>query len=356
MEINRKTFFGLHFDVRKEEVGSHTVPAECLIQALDGLQRTVHLVAMMQSRKEIKTRARVTREIEDNYQLHCNVPKEGSYFQGAFVAARQEILFEPLEIETVAETTRQLLSSIGHADNEEFKNVVPDSAYRLPLLGSIEKIFSKRSGNVGLIVEDAHGIALLDDEKAGISIDRLREYGKEPTETATIVTGYLTRVDFRERKLFLQLPTTNRTISCNYNEIVEPILLESPRDLIQVVGTIELDDNGDPERITDVDEVHPVDTNDVDILDLLGKDLKPNKLNNLWIKVNLSDDKQTYSAEYFDLDIFVTAYTREDLLDSLEAEIDFLWRNIAKSDDTDLTPKAKTLKKTLLGLFKEIAT
>lgn len=354
MDLERETFFGLHFEPRHDGKGAHVLPAQNLVQALEGLQRTIHLVAMMKEGREVKTRARVTRDIEERFQLHCEVPEHGSYYQPTFIAERDQSLFSPDEAREVAQITRDLLGSIATGDEQNFKRTVVDSAFRAPIIASLGKIFGGQGGHYRLSVEDKAGNVIVDSVSATDALEQLRQARLSPG-THSIVTGYFNKVDFKERKLSLLIPSIGRLVSCLYEEDIEPALLENARDLIQVVGTIELDEDGNPQRITDVQEVHPVNTDDIDLIELLPDYLKANELNNLRITVEMSEDKQTYFAKLDELGIDHAAYTRSDLIDAFEAELDFLWKNVAQEDDDNLTPKACLLKAELRKLFKEIS-
>ena len=330
------------------------LPAQNLIQALEGLQRTIHLVAMMKDGREVRTRARVTRDIEDRFQLHCEVPKPGSYYQPTFIAERGHSLFSLEDVRQVAEITRSLLGSVENGDEQDFKRTVVDSAFRAPLLASLGKLFGGQGGQYRLAIEDKAGNVIADSVTAIETVERFRQ-SRLSAETRSIATGYFNKIDFKERKLSLLIPSSGRLISCLYEEDIEPTLLENARDLIQVVGTIELDTNGDPLRIIDVQEVHPVNTDDIDIIELLPEYLKSNELNILRVRVELSEDKQTYFARLDELGIDLAAYTRHDLIDALGAEIEFLWKNIALEGDGNLTSKALSLKGDLRRYFMEIS-
>jgi hypothetical protein len=354
MDTERETFFGLHFEPRYEAEGSHALPAQNLVQALEGLQRTIHLVAMMKEGREVKTRARVTRDIEERFQLHCETPTAGSFYQPTFIAEKGERLFSLDDTREVAQITRNLLISIAKGDEQVFKQTVVDSAFRAPIIASLGKMFGGQGAHYRLSVEDKAGNVIVESGSATDALERLRQSRLSPG-THSIVTGYFNKVDFKERKLSLLIPSTGRLISCLYEDDIEPTLLENARDLIQVVGTIELDEDGNPHRITDVQEVHPVNTDAIDIIEILPDYLKANELNNLRVSVELSEDKQTYFARLDELGIEHAAYTRSDLIDSLEAELDFLWRNVAREEDNKLAPKAAFLKVELKRLFKEIS-
>ena len=354
MDYEPEAFFGLRFQPRHAERDTHVLPAQNLVQALEGLQRTIHLVAMMKGGREIRARARVTRDIEERFQLHCQAAEIGSFYQRTFVAERGTSLFGREEVKEVAEVTRRLLRAVAQSDEPDFKAAIADSAYRAPILASLEKTFLGQGGHYRLAIEDQAGTTIVDSVSATESLERFRQ-ARLSHGVHSIVTGYFTKVDFKERKLSLLLPSTNRLIACIYEEEIEAALLENARDLIQVVGTIELDEDGRPLRIIDVQEVHPVSVDDIDIVELLPEYLKSNASNSIRAKVDLSEDMQTYFAKLDELGIDQAAYTRSDLIDALAAEIEFLWKNIALEDDAKLTPKARALKADLHRHFREIS-
>mgnify|MGYP001628241693 CR=1 FL=1 len=221
------------------------------------------------------------------------------------------------------------------------------------MIASLERLFKDQGGHYTLAVQDGNGRTIASSVAATASLERLRQARLSP-DTRSIVTGYFNKIDFKERKLSLLLPASQRLISCIYDEEIEAVLLDNARDLIQVVGTIELDEHGIPQRITDVQEVHPVNTDDIDVIDLLPAHLKSASRNTIHVSVNLSDDKQTYFASLAELGIDHAAYTRDDLIEGLKAEISFLWEDIAREEDENLAPKAVSLKAELHRHFKEI--
>ncbi len=72
----------LRFDLRytgESVKRSGAIPAAVLAQALGGLQRLVHLLAMRQEGRELNKRARATADIQLRFPVLCLPPKEGSY-------------------------------------------------------------------------------------------------------------------------------------------------------------------------------------------------------------------------------------------------------------------------------------
>src|SRR5262245_61078826 len=81
----------------------NTVPANVLLQVLDGAQRTMLLLGLVQENREVRERARIPADIEEKYVLRCAVPRTGSYVLPAFLGNPQSDLFATEAIQSVAE-------------------------------------------------------------------------------------------------------------------------------------------------------------------------------------------------------------------------------------------------------------
>ena len=363
--MSREDAFNLRFQNKfdaREGADSNVVPANVLSQALEGLQRIVHLVAMMRGGREVQSRARVTRDIEQRFQLLCDIPQSGSYYQPTFIfseSAEPVLDFAEVEQEEsqrgVAETAYEIFQAVQVGDEALFKKAIPDSAYRRPIATAVERMLPQR-GTVSLSIEKEDGNVVLQQSRARQFLRQLHSPTDEPLAPATVLTGYLTKVDFRERKMFLQVPDTQKVIPCNYDERAENVILSAPRELIQVVGTVELDENGSPVRITDVEEVFAIDDDDIDIVTLLPPFVKSKSSNEIVVEVELSDDKQSYTARFSPLGIEIAALTREDLVESLRTEIEFIWEEFAQEEHGNLAPSGIELKKRALDLFEGMSS
>lgn len=79
----------LQFRFSRAVEAKPAVPASVLIQTLEGAQRAIWLIALAKEQKDIKSRARIPAEIEQRYQLKCEVPQSGSYLLPTFVESVQ---------------------------------------------------------------------------------------------------------------------------------------------------------------------------------------------------------------------------------------------------------------------------
>src|SRR5713101_3384175 len=79
-----------------------------------------------------------------------------------------------------------------------------------------------------------------------------------------LVTGRLDALDFRTRTLRLKLPN-ERVLSGTYGDDVEPILLEHPREWIQVRGEATLAEDGTLRALDNITEIIEVDVSPITV-------------------------------------------------------------------------------------------
>lgn len=152
----------------------------------------------------------------------------------------------------------------------------------------------------------------------------------------------------------MRLLGVNREIVCSYEDAVEATLLEHPRELIQVYGSVSVDNRGAPRRIEAVEFIRPIrEEEDVQIgaFPLGDRIVRPR--GPLTAKLRFDRDEQLFLASASPLDIETAGETRDDAADGLLAELRVLWRNYAQADDERLTVGAQSLKKRLLEMFEE---
>jgi hypothetical protein len=176
----------------------------------------------------------------------------------------------------------------------------------------------------------------------------------DPERQVRTVTGRLSEIQFDERKITLVYPVTNRELVCIYNEAVEELLLERPRELIQITGEIILDDNDQPKKIVNVESIAEVDLSPfyLQSIEYAGRAfefIKP-----LELTPELDETQQLYCLENPELGIDVYAYTRDQLDVELKEQLAFLWDTYALAADGELTGAAIAVKQNLLVTLREV--
>lgn len=203
-------------------------------------------------------------------------------------------------------------------------------------------------------IEDFQRQKLLVGKTARDNIDRLIAR-PEPDVASTLgyITGELIEMKFQDRRLKLKLLGSGRALEASYRDDFEPILLEHPRELIQVYGNIVFGEDGIPTSVSEVEEILEVDDSPIEIFHLeVGKQtIKP--------KIPMSIPVQfNQELGQYDLDgpfgIVLGAETRPEIETQLFLELAMLWREYVKTPDNMFTSAARSLRDELIASFEVV--
>lgn len=333
----------------------HVLPVATLTTVLAAMQRAVHLLAMQQESVSVRQKERVNKTIEGKYPLLCTMPRQGSYILPVEIGDPSAGLFVEEDIEKVSSLFKDCCQLLTAGNKAGLADKIPDSSRR--------DLFIKTALNMA--PSQGSGIRVLLSQTGdtfSVSFNSIRERAKECLSTSVeaelqqvrTVTGRLSEINFDERKITLVYPVTQKELVCIYSESIEDMLLDRPRELIQVTGEIILDDNDQPKKIINVESIVEVDLSPfylqtVEYLDRAFAFTQP-----LELTPDLDETLQLYCLEYRSLGIDVYAYTRDQLDLELREQIAFLWDSYALADDSDLTKTAQDLKNNLRSALREV--
>lgn len=342
--MERALQFSFHFEKDEDIARLHEVPAAVLTPALRGIQRIVHLIAMHEEQHEIRAPARVSQDISQRFSVMCQVPIKGSFGIPASIGSLRPDMFDDISTAAVADKFRKVMEAISSGAGQLFRSLVPDPEYRRQILKAAKGASPDPRKGYRFGVHDPNGQRIFDAHDALPHIKEILRQTAELVETASVVTGKFIRMDFEARKLKIEHPETKRILDCFYQDDVESLLLNNPRELIQVVGNVELNTDGIPVRITDVQNILEVDLSPiiVDTIPIEQGSLVARQA--IQLSPYLSETKQFYQAEHEELSISLIAFTRDELIDALNDVIAAHWVNYAQENDNALTKGAKELK------------
>ena len=341
----------------------NVVPVVVLAKSLQSLQRAVHILGMCHEGKEVRRRVRVPAEIEKRYRILCRLPEEGSYIAPLIIEDTSQNLTESAA-GAVTGGFHDLLSGIEAQDSSLICSVLPDPNYRTlffeallnmtpPTKSGIDIALQSRTGD-DLYVPNKDASFLKNIIKGHIDVDKDTFadtlYRIVRIETATI-TGRLIGIDFDSRCLRLFYHPTKRELQCHYRPEVEEMLLINARELIQVVGRTEIDVNGDPKRIHEVEKIIEVDLSNIEIdsFEVGGKRIIAKQP--VTFKPMLDNTYQHFTLQDSLFGIQLLAGGREELKIDIYDELDLLWRQYAEERDEMLNDDALKLKNQLLEAF-----
>lgn len=329
----------------------HCVPASVLTQSLQALQRAVYLLGMRHEGKDVRQRLRISSDVETRYSVLCKIPEEGSFISPITIGDTSHSLFDGEAVSVVTDDLLKLLSALSDQDDAKVRSLLPDPVYRTPVLASLAKMAPPKRSGIEVDLQTRSGQSLF-------APARIAEFiAKRPTTsdaTVTTVTGRLIGIDFADHMLRLHYPPTMRELKCYYHDAVEEMLLDNPREYIQVVGQVILGKDGEPERITEVDRILEVDLSPIEVItfETCGRQIHARRP--ISIVPTLDETAQFYCISFSDFGIDIIESTREELERDLYEELDMLWRQYALEQDDTLTDGARILKHALLDAFEEL--
>jgi hypothetical protein len=344
--------FCLHFEgpLTRE----HTLPATALVQALQNFQRAIYLLAMAEKGQEVRQRARISREIEKRYALVCQVPAEGGYALPVVLGDTNDLLVDAYGLEPLAGKVRSVAESIGKGDLDGLIRDIPDRYYRRSVVAAFGAMQPAKNSGVYISIEDYKQKKILDGKVAIEKIAQLRA-SPEPEKFSSLgyVAGELVEMKFQERLLKLKLLVSGRGLEANYSEDFEPVLLNHPREIIQVHGNIVYGEDGIPTSVSDVDEIFEVDDSPIEVkqVEVNEKLLKPRV--SLSYPVKFDVEGQIFETEGL-FGINLGGETRPDLESQLYAELSMLWSEFAEVPEEVLTTSARLLQKELIEAFEVV--
>ncbi len=345
--------FRLHFEGPVTQ--NHSLPAAALVNALQQMQRIVHLLAMSKQKRTVRHRARITRDIEKRYQLLCRVPEEGGYALPLVLGDTTGQLCDAYGLEELAKKTKNVILAVNEGNSEQLLELIPESYYRNSVLTAFSSMQQPRKAGVVISIEDFQRQKLLVGKTARDNIDRLIAR-PEPDVASTLgyITGELIEMKFQDRRLKLKLLGSGRALEASYRDDFEPILLEHPRELIQVYGNIVFGDDGIPASVSEVEEILEVDDSPIEIFQLeVGmQTIKPKTPMSVSVQFNQELGQYELDGPF---GIVLGAETRPVIETQLFLELAMLWREYVEIPDDMLTSAARRLRDELIASFEVVA-
>lgn len=344
--------FSFHIE-SGELLAEESVPASVLVQILQSAQQVFSLIGVHVEGRSIKTRARVSAQTSERFQLVCQLPKKGCYAVPVTVGGTDDLT--QLEFaERALDIFHKLMDRVSNRTAEGLSDLLPDERIRRRVLEHVKGMAPRLGAKWTVSLHDQQDQAFAFFNQETIPFVQATLVPEEQREASRVVTGELKNIDFIERKLTIIYPPTNKELECIYDEALEDLLYEKRRDLIQVTGQVLLDDQGEPKQIIDVTDINDLDLTPFEVAKFEFRSLRLIANPTLVLNLSLDETKQLICVDDDDLGISAFAPTREKLLGELSEQLSMLWVEYAKANDTDLDLPAVRLKQALLARFVEV--
>lgn len=343
----------LQFRFSRPGDNTPAVPASVLIQTLEGAQRAIWLIALANENKDVKSRARIPAEIEQRYQLKCDVPKSGSYLLPAFVESLQPQLATMDQVATVLAKFESVASALQSQNKDAVAAQLPDSAIRRRVVDAFQQLAPKPGSGWRLELARNGTVVRLDDTWQG-SIRRMYTLAETEPERETI-NGELIEINFADRQITIVPVGSNRRLQITYPEDLEDVLLENRRSLIQVTGRVLRGEDEEVKKMFDLESIGPLDLSPLEITEVEHRGVRLRLREPLHLQPRLSVENPRFvTIEETRLGLDAFAGTMSELVDGVAESLVVGWRNHALAPDEELSPKALELKHNLLAAMDEV--
>jgi len=333
----------------------HQMPAEVLAASIEALQKIVHILAMEHESRGTIERLRIPETIAARYAVLCDVPAEGSYAQPFQIGALKPDLITVQDLASVRDDFVQAMSALYSQQTEKLLSLASDRVLRKRLIAAFQRLVPKAGSGFSLSLDDFKTQL----PTSYLFADRHALYLRQVTARADerhvpqIVTGRLDKIDFGERSVTIIYPPTSRQLKCTYDEGSEEMLLEHRRALIQVTGIVALDEDDNPQRVTDVQAISYLDLSAFEVEAFEFDHFQLRFRTPLTLALSLDESEQLLCIENEDWGLNVFADSREQLWQELREQMEMLWLEYAREDDDQLSAPALALKQRLLAGIEE---
>ena len=322
--------------------GGHALPAAVLVNSIRQLQRVVHLLA--KEHRGEPAGKRLSTDFKGRFGLVCKLPVAGGYDLpitiGTPTASDEDVL-------AVAKRFRKVSHSLAH-DIGAFERLVSDAECRQRLVRAYKAIRPSPHLGLELAIKDGQGKPILRHSDLEVVWNRPELAILGPIERGR-VAGTLVQIGFA-KKTIAMVHRGGRKLTATYTPESEAALLNCPRRLIQVRGNVCYDEAGEPVSIADIDEVAEVDENPMIIEEIVYGNVRYSAKTPLCFDVAFHRADALYDLEG-PFGIMLSAESREDLADALEAELQLLLTDYAEGDPAQMSSGARELREQLRSRF-----
>ena len=337
--------------------GTGEVPAEILAQSIEGLQSLVWNFAFKREGQSIRKRLKLSQALKDRYTLRFSPPKEGSFSISARVATAEPDLVSEDFTGSVLGEVFDFSEAVLQRNKSRIFELMPDRSLRVRTLDCLRGFVPPPGSGFRFELSNGTLGPVLFDETARSRTEKLLADDGDsdsPEPAHQVITGRLQKVDFVAREMDILITPARRTIYCDYDESVEPLLFENRRDHIQVRGFVTLGEDRFPESISDVDYIGDLDLSPfvISTVDQVGFQLKFHRP--LVLGPVLDETEQLIVLEHAELGIHVFAATRSELFEELTTQIGMLWAEYAKESPEELDAVARELRERLISQIQEV--
>lgn len=325
---------------------AHFVSATRLTHLIEGLQRTVRLMAAQEQGLTIGKRFNPPTEFKQHFTVMLGVPEAGSYSQSVLVVdSRLEYTLEEEPFFPLQSATR-VLAAIASQDYDDVQQALPNPRIRREVLATVKEYVPRDKWSLRVTADNREVDLVASD------IGTLEKWlALADTVSEVDVIGELIALKFEQRTITLKYPPTGRHLEASYEIELEEALFAERRGHVQVTGTAILDDEATPIELQDVTAIRMVDLSSFEVTSVHHGDVHLSATPAIVLTPTLSEDLQLFEAQDLTLGLDAYATTRVKLIAAVQEELAFNWGCYALEDPENLSRDALELRDRLRQRF-----
>ncbi|MCE5223772.1 hypothetical protein LLG10_06280 [bacterium] len=345
----------LHFESKENHDAS--IPLKPYLQALQGLEKAINILCELNSSDflnsskpfpglltSIKAQDKGSLQIAVDFRL----PMITLFNYDDIKKAVDQLLLFP-----------SLMNGINESQTTQLVNMLSQNRLTSEkLFQAWNMIIPQRKSNLALeISENNHeNKKIILEEQDRMKLEWLQDKMFESSSTNKTITVSVSSLSFKNNKVKLryQVGEYKKEFSVDYSIEDEDFFIENRRELIQITGVIEYNEALMPTEVLSMYKYHAIDYEPLELANFTFQSRTfefiqgPKKFN-----VKLDDSKQYYAVEDPQLNVYVYATQRSELIKEITESLYADWVEIASAEDNELDASAIALKRYLLSVLRE---
>lgn len=339
----------LKFKLKPLEGYGKKIPVGIVVQSLNALQSAVYHLGDYILDPEFRSRGPISKTVLEKCTLVFSRVGMNSFEAELELKDQQAPIPEQLTIgEASLETLGKIINLISQSDDPEVEinKTVKKYYHRFRLIHDISNLWPSKEKEFESYFQIGDNNAIpITFEKRPIVDKMLKHVSTPPKEMK--VSGILGTAKVIDNKM-IKIKTTDGEIKCKKTPKLEELrkFLGKP---VHVIGHANLDYVGNITEFTEITQIMPFDTLNLERLYWKNKEIQ--LLSPLTLKIDYQDD--LWLMENEDLGIICAEKDYIKCLDDIQEEFFFLIDKYVKANDEKLTEGARKLKNKILKLIKE---
>lgn len=334
------------FDLEYHDNKDKKIPVSVLTKTLSAAQRIVNILASEIDIQNKHQRDEKTQDAVDRYSLYIEDISIGSAHSCLRIGNPNTDAEFSENRRKIVMNFKKLNQAIQNQDHELFESLFESKKRLNTVLNACKDYIPDPKLDIMLTVGVNAEHIVMNSKEAIQNINSLIKQEDE-FEGVIYIIGRLNRILFDKNEFQFYHKPTRKNHKVRYPQHTEYLLLNNPRNYIQIFGTAVLDNNMDISQIKNVEKISEVDLSPIRIENFQYDGDSYHVKKTITLQVFLDNTEQFFCVKHNELALNLASETREELIEDILEKLSFLWRFYVQEDIQPCLPEVTELKKNL---------